>query len=392
MQARFKIIISIAFLAVLCILAFGNLTESSSETKGDAASGGGARGDAGRSPGGRAGGGAPTTVVLTPLTLLPYEHTIRAIGNADSAFSAVVTSKGSGEITSIEMVPNSIVEKGDVIAKLDARTQILNVETARVKLEKAQATVARYERLRSSGSSNVSDVTLTEARLDMEIAEVDLGLARLSLENQTIMAPISGKLGLPGVDVGDVISTNTEIVTIDQSDSLIVEFELPESSISLLAEDAKLQASTPTFVGQVFDGEIISYDSRIDSVTKSVTVKARIENTDEELWPGMTFAVRLIHISEPLPTIPSTAITWSREGSSIWVSKDGVVSAIPVTILHRFGETVWIKADIPEGTMVVSEGAHKLREGSKITTSEMNSNPPENGQSLRSPQTESSAQ
>jgi RND family efflux transporter MFP subunit len=120
----------------------------------------------------------------------------------------------------------------------------------------------------------------------------------------------------------------------------------------------------------VFEGEIVSFDSRIDSLTRSVTVKARIANPDKALWPGMTFTVRLMQESAPLPALPSTAITWSRTGSSIWIDDGGVAKKVPVTILFRRNDTVWIDAKIAEGTMVVTEGAQKLREGARISAVE----------------------
>ena len=82
----------------------------------------------------------------------------------------------------------------------------------------------------------------------------------------------------------------------------------------------------------------------------------------------MTFAVRLTQESDPLPSLPATAITWSRAGSAIWIDADGTAEQLPVTILFRQGDMVWIDAEIAQGTMVVTEGAQKLRPGAQIST------------------------
>ncbi len=142
------------------------------------------------------------------------------------------------------------------------------------------------------------------------------------------------------MNVGDTICASTAIATIDNSSALVVEFELPERSIGLLVLGREVRFGTPSFVGQVFEGEITSFDSRIDSVTRSVTVKARVENSDGVLWPGMTFAARVSNLSAPLAMLPSTAITWSRNGSSIWYADEGVAASVPATILFRQNDQV----------------------------------------------------
>jgi RND family efflux transporter MFP subunit len=300
------------------------------------------------------------------LEQVPYEDSLRAIGSATAMRSVDVVSEGAGKVTAVFLPANGRVEEGDVLLELDDRVEALNVVAAQAALDQATETVTRYERLRSGGSSTVTDVTLSDARLAQRLAEAELGLAQIALEDLTIRAPISGRLGLSDIDVGDVISANSVITTIDETDALLVEFELPERAIAMLDRESTILASTPALRGKVFEGEITSYDSRIDSVTRSITVRAQIDNADEQLWPGMTFSVRLLHESDPLPMVPSTAITWSRAGSSIWVNDTGKAKSVPVTILYRVDQQVWIQADLPEGAMIVSEGAQKLREGAAI--------------------------
>ena len=321
----------------------------------------------------RAGGArrsAATTVVLTPLKLQPYENTLRAIGSADALRSASVVSTVSGEVTKTNLTANQQVAAGDILVQLDAQTEMFNLEIAKAELEQARDKVLRYERLRTSENAAITDVAFAEAQVAQRLAEANVGLAQVALEDRTIKAPISGKLGLSDIEIGDIISANTTIVTIDDAEALLVVFELPERSVGLLQKGQKVLTSTPTFAGQVFEGEVVSFDSRIDSVTRSVTVQARIDNSADRLWPGMTFSVRILHESDPLAVLPSTAITWSRNGSSVWVDNDGVAEQVAVTILYRRDDQVWIEADIAPGTMIVSEGAQKLRSGSAIAAAD----------------------
>ncbi|WP_417242886.1 efflux RND transporter periplasmic adaptor subunit [Celeribacter sp.] len=319
-------------------------------------------------PGGPGGpGSGATSVVSTPLDRQPFEDTFRAIGNSEAINSATVTSDVSGRIVEVNLAPNARVAQGDVLVQLDARAATLSLETAQSELEQARATVTRYERLQQSGNSTVTDVTISEARLTQRLAEANVAQAELALEDLTIRAPISGKVGLSDVNVGDFLTANTPIATIDNASALLVEFELPERSVGILALGREVILETPSLTGRNFLGKIASFDSRIDDVTRSVTVKAQVENPDDVLWPGMTFTARINNVSDPLLVVPTTAITWSRDGASIWFEDDGKAQSISVTILHRRDEYVWLDVDLPVGTMIITEGAHKLRAGTEIS-------------------------
>ena len=316
-------------------------------------------------PAGRRGGGA-TSVVLTPLTLMPYEDTLHAVGSAKALQSATVTSDVSGKITALNLTPNTQVSQGDSLVQLDDRVERLNLEKAEGELVQARDAVSRYERLRATGNATVSDVVISDARLAQQLAEVNVGLAQLALDDRTVLAPISGTLGLSDLNVGDTLGAGMAIVTIDNADALIVDFELPERSIALLAKGREVLLGTPSLTGRVFNGHITSFDSRIDPTTRSVSVEARVENADGDLWPGMTFSVRLIDQTAPMAALPSTAVTWSRDGARIWVAQDGTAVQQPITIVHRRNDLVWLDVDVPAGTMVVTEGAQKMRAGAKI--------------------------
>ena len=324
----------------------------------------------GRPAGGPPGGGrarGATSVVTTALEQRPYEVTLYATGTASSLRSADVVTETAGTVVETRLSANRDVEQGEVLVRLDARTQELNLEIARANLQQATDTVDRYDRLRAGGNSTITDVAQSEARVAQQLADAEVGLAEVALEDRTIRAPISGRLGLSEVEVGDILGANDVIATIDQTETLVVEFELPERAIGVLGQAHEVLVSTSAFVGRSITGEILSFDSRIDAVTRSVTVKAKIDNAERILWPGMTFAVRLLHESEPLPVLPSTAVTWSRMGAAVWVDDGGTAVRVPITILYRKNEFVWVEADIADGAMVVTEGAQKLRDGAKIT-------------------------
>lgn len=308
-----------------------------------------------------------TSVIAAPLESEPYVLVLRTIGTAKSLRKADVRMTGDGEVTETALNANAMVDAGDVLVRLDDRTQQLALLIAQAELDQARDTVERYRALTTGGNVTIADVTLAEAEVALRLAEANMHLAEVALDDRTITAPISGRLGLSDVRIGDLASANDIIVTIDDTTTLIAEFEVPERSIGLLETGKTVLVGTPTYAGRVFEGRITAFDSRLDSVTRSVTVQAEIDNADGLLWSGMTFLVRMIEETAPLPVVPATAVTWDRSGAGIWTVTDGRVDRIPVTIRYRDGDRLWIETTLAPGTEIVTEGAAKLREGAAIT-------------------------
>lgn len=307
-----------------------------------------------------------TTVIVEPLRREPYTATIQAVGTARSWRRAEIAAETSGRVSEVFLKANREVGEGEVLVQLDNRTEQLNLKVARAEQVHQQSVVDRYRNLRAKGNSTVTDVTLTEAELALTQAENAVGLAEVALDRRTIRAPFRGTLGLSDIEVGDLLEVSSEIVSLENTEILLLRFELPERAVSVLSLERTILASTPSYAGRVFEAEIVAFDSRLDETSRSISVEARIDNTDGLLWSGMTFAVRVLSDSTPLAMTPTTALSWTRHGAGIWVVEEGRAVRHPVTVRFRRGGDVWLDTDLDEGAMVVIEGAAKLRPGSPV--------------------------
>ena len=317
---------------------------------------------------GARGAARATTVVLAPLEAQPYTLTLNTLGSAMSLRRSDIVATEAGAVVETALQANRRVAAGDVLLRLDDRTERLDLEIAQAQRDQAQATLTRSQELHRNGSAVVTDVALAEAEVALRLAEADVGLAELALERRTVTAPIAGRLGLSDVKAGDQLAVGDAIVTIDDATTLLASFEVPERAIALLAEGKQVSVTTPTYAGRIFEARITAFDSRLDSVTRSATVEAEIENADGLLLSGMTFTIRMSDDTAPLPVVPSTAITWDRSGAGIWLAEDGRATRLPVTIRYREGDRIWIETDAPLGAQVVTEGAAKLREGAAVAS------------------------
>ncbi len=327
---------------------------------------GGGSGARAAGPGGRRRPQTATYVTTAAVVFQPYSDNYSAIGTGVAQKSVSLVSEVSGQIRDVLIDGTPVVAKDDVLIQLDDTSERINVEIAEANLSKAQDSLERYQALQKVNSGVIPEVTIKEAEAAVAVARGNLALAEETLKERSIRSPIDGKLGLIDLEVGDYLSSGTRIVDINNTETILVSFELPERAISILALEMPVRAVVPSKPGQYFQGKITAFDSVIDEATRTVTVKAAIDNRDGLLWPGMTFTVLLAEVSRPLASVPAMAMTWTREGTQVWLEDKGTVRPVPVLFRKRIDDTIWVEADLDPGVRVVVDGVHKLRPGAKV--------------------------
>lgn len=334
-------------------------------------------GSPGRRPGGRPGAGSGATVVTkAEVALEPYVDTFRSVGTAKAQATVTVEAEVSGKVTDVHFGANQMINAGDALVSLDDQVEQIALRSAKASLSEAEATLERYTMLRESNSGVVASVTVTEAETQVEIARANLAKAEYDLEQKTIRAPISGTLGLSDVEPGVYLAAGSEIVNITDQSRLTVEFGLPDRAASSIAVGQNVRLVTGSMVGRIFEGVVEGFDGQIDATTRTIKVRAGIDNEDGALLPGVIFNVMLAEPNAPLPRVPANAITWSRDGASVWRIVDGKAERVQVEIRHRANDMVWLEADLEAGQQVVVEGVQKLREGASVGTAEEVANMP----------------
>lgn len=340
---------------------------SDSSEQAEAAVPSGRAGPPGRRRGGR-GGNQASTVTMTSVKVEPFTELFSALGDVQADARVRVLSETSGRVTAVHMAPNITVEAGALLVSLNDELQKIAVRTAQIQLRQAQETLSRYETLAASGT--LTNTSLADAQVAVDIAQAALDKANYDLQQRSIIAPIVGTPGLTDVQVGSYLNTGTELVTLTNTKSLIVEFTLPDRASELLRPGYPVSVTAPSRPGAVLDGEITAYDNEINPETRLIGVRARFANVGGALQPGAIVNVLVTNTNEPLPSVPVSALTWSREGATVWVANDGKVSKVPVVVRSRENDTVWLDADLADGDQIVIEGVQKLREGSQVVTLE----------------------
>lgn len=332
---------------------------------GDAADGkGGAGGQGGGQGGGGQNRGQPANVVTMPATLATINDRLQAIGTGRARASVTVTPYDSGRLMEIGVRSGAEVKSGDVIARLDAEAEEIAVDRARIARDDAAAKLERIKALLSSNTATT--VQVSEAETVLRNADLALRDAELALARRSVVAPISGVVGILPVETGNYVTSQTAVATIDDRSTIVVDFWVPERYATAVKVGAPLTASLVARPSGVFDGTVSAVDNRLDEQSRTLRVQAGIANPDDSLRAGMSFQVTMKFPGDTYPAVSPLAIQWGTDGAFVWVVREGKAKRTPVRIVQRNTENVLVDAPIGEGEMVVTEGVQNVREGSDV--------------------------
>ncbi|MDQ0320891.1 RND family efflux transporter MFP subunit [Pararhizobium capsulatum DSM 1112] len=324
-----------------------------------------AKGEGGNGGNRRNGGGfanAPPLVVTEPVGEAVVNDRLSAIGNGDAILSVTVTPLSTGNLTEVLVKSGDRVEKGQVIARLDSDDQKVATEQARVAVASAQEKVDRNRKLGNA----VSVAILREAEFAEQAAQLDLQKAELDLKRRDIVAPSQGIAGIITVNPGDYVTTSTPIAVIDDRSQILVDFWVPERFSNKISVGQEISASAIAIPASELSGAIYAIDNRVDQASRTLRVRARIENPDDTLRAGMSFSVIARFPGDTFPTVNPLSVQWSADGSYVWRVEDGKSQRVPVKIIQRNSDKVLVEAELSKGQDVVMEGVQRLRDGGEV--------------------------
>lgn len=314
---------------------------------------------------GPAGARGAVAVVAQPVGQAAMNDNARAIGDGRALRSVVVRPQVSGQITAVNITSGAHVDAGAVLAELEDEAQKIALDKARLQLSDARETLERQEKLGTSGATAVSRIQ--EAQLALRTAELAVRQAEFDLSQRRILAPIAGWIGLNSAQVGEQVTTASEIAEIDDRSSLLIDFRLPERYVGQLRPGLAVAATPLARTDVALSGRIKAIDNRVDEASRSILVQAELANPGDRLRAGMAFAITIDLPGEKVPAVPPLSVQWSGEGAFVWAVKDGKARRVALRILQRNADAVLVKADLQPGEPVVTEGVQMLRPGAEVT-------------------------
>lgn len=303
-------------------------------------------------------------VIAAPVGRATINDRLQAIGTGQANASVVINPFDSGRIAEVAVKAGDRVAAGDVLVKLDSDVQEIALDRARVAVEDAQNKLNRTQQLRNARTA--TDVQLADARVVLSNAQLAQRDAELALERRNVRSPIAGIVGILPVELGDYVTNQTAIATIDDRSEIIVDFWVPERFASQIDVGQPVSASPVARPGDVIEGTISAVDNRLDQASRTMQVRASIPNDDDRLRAGMSFQVTMKFPGDTYPAVEPLAIQWGSDGAFVWQVRDGRAARTPVRIIQRNTETVLVEGDLPPGQMVVTQGIHLVRDGGEV--------------------------
>ena len=318
---------------------------------------------------------APQTVSTAAASRESWQARNRALGSLRAARGADLAPQIAGVVDRIAFQSGAEVRAGQVLLTLKA-----NDDPAKLAQLEAAAEIAdvNYRRDREQLAAQA----ISQAVVDADLAAVKSAHAQVAaqealIQEKTLRAPFAGKLGIRLVDEGQYLAAGTTAVTLQALDPMYVDFYVPQQALAQLKVGQLVGATIDTYPGERFTGAIVSINSKVDSASRNVQVRASFANADRRLLPGM-YATVEIDSGAPVEqiTLPQTAITYNPYGNTVYVvEKSGTdehgkerlaVKQRFVQLGDRRGDQVAVTSGVKEGEVVVTAGQMKLRNGTAV--------------------------
>lgn len=305
-----------------------------------------------------------TTVVLQPAGTAVINDKVTALATGAALQSVIVLPKANGTLTEISVASGAHVTQGQVLARLDSEAEQIAREKAKLAADDARRTLERNKALVQSNAAPANQTQAVE--LASQMADLAVRSADQDLADRVIAAPIAGVLGILKVSVGNAVTPQTQIVTIEDSSALVVNFWLPERLVGQIKvqDDATLVPVARPDV--TLGAKISSIDNQIDPASGTFQVQAQVANPDGSLRPGMSFTVSMQFAGQSFVTVNPLSVQWGSAGAYVWRVVAGKVAKVPVRVVQRNTETVLVAGEINAGDAIVTEGLDGLKAGADV--------------------------
>jgi membrane fusion protein (multidrug efflux system) len=311
--------------------------------------------------------GKPVVVLKTYAVTL--HDRVEALGTAQAGEAVTITARVAGRLEEVAFSDGQLVRKGDLIVRMDQDEEQAQLAAAEAQLAEHKREIQRLETLLSRKAAAGRD--LDERRTLAAISASNIQEIRARIAELTLTAPFDGRLGIRRVSPGALVQPGTVITTLDAAGAIKLDFTIPSTQLQGLKAGSAVEATGEAQPGKRFTGLVSAIDSRIDPVTRSIFLRAVIDNTEGLLLPGSLMRVVLRKNERQAVVVPEEAVTQKQEKHLLTlVGADGRAELRAVEIGLRAGGLVEISRGLKAGELVVVRGMGFVQNGKPVSISE----------------------
>nr|WP_294529645.1 efflux RND transporter periplasmic adaptor subunit [uncultured Rhodopila sp.] len=261
------------------------------------------------------------TVAVAQATVQGWEPRLTATGSARAVNGADLAAEIGGVVDQITFESGQTVPTGTVLVRLRPNDDDAKLAQLQASADLAAVTLTRDQK--QLAAHGVAQATVDSDAANLKVARAQVVAQQAVMAEKVIRAPFAGRLGVRQVDIGQYIAPGTTVVTLQQLDPMLVDFYLPQQALGDLKVGEKVEVTTDAYAGRIFAGTVTSFNSKVDSSSRMLQVRATIPNADGALLPGMFVNVSAVSgASQQLVTIPLAAVAFNPYGSLVYVLHD----------------------------------------------------------------------
>jgi membrane fusion protein (multidrug efflux system) len=331
----------------------------------------------------QAAGPPPQAVGTDVATAGVWESVLESVGSVTAARGVTISNESPGVVRAIRFQSGAKVRAGQVLVELDAAVERAQLASLKARLGLATTTAQRTRLLTEKGAFTKVQLDADEAQL--KTATADVAALEAQIERKIVRAPFTGKLGIRSINLGQYLNPGTPITALESTEAVVVDFTIPQQDLARVPVGAATRIVLPGKQPvQTLEGKIAVTEPNADPATRSVKLRASVNDEKAQLRPGM-----FVNVSVLLPeqakvvSVPATAIARAPYGDSVFVVEDrkdekgapvrGIDGKPARAARQQFvrtgqarGDFVAILEGVTAGQEVVTQGAFKLRNGAPI--------------------------
>ncbi|MEM9103749.1 MAG: efflux RND transporter periplasmic adaptor subunit [Pseudomonadota bacterium] len=300
-----------------------------------------------------------------------WQNRLKSVGSLEAVRGVTLTADLSGRIEQILFKSGTEIEKGEILVVQNIASEQAQLKSAEANVALAKSELARNKDLLTKKLISQAEFDATEA--SYKSAQADAENIRVQIDKKYIKAPFSGRLGIRRVNLGQDINEGQAIVTLQNANPMLVNFNLPQKNLAQITLGLSVAVTTNSQPDQQFTGVITAINSEVDPITRNLLVQAELDNSESLLAPGMFVEVAvLLDTQQSVIVVPITAINYATYGDSVYVleATEGEGNFIArqqfVQLGQSRGDFVVINKGLTPGQVVASSGLFKLRNGITI--------------------------
>jgi membrane fusion protein, multidrug efflux system len=303
---------------------------------------------------------APAVSVQAP-EIKRFAQEVEALGTVRANESVDITAKVSDRIAAIHFKEGQHVRKGQLLIELDNAEARADLAAAQAAYGDSQSQYKRSQELYQTRA--LSEAQLEQLQATLLANEARLAAAQSRLNDRLIQAPFAGRVGLRNVSLGGLVNPGQVITTLDDLSVVKLDFSVPEVFLAALQEKLPITALSSAYPDKQFKGQVLSIGTRVDPATRSIAIRAAIDNREGHLRPGMFMNVKLVRAERDALMLPERAIVPENDQHFVFVVEEDKALKRAVSVGRRRPGEVEILEGVSLSDQVIVDGMLNLREG-----------------------------